>query len=142
MIGRGFVGACAFGLFFWGVTIAPAGNGRMAQPSGEATSAQHEGHDQHAQHGQGDHHHLHLPMGEEKCAPKFTYEEGPLGPAHWPGICTTGRMQAPIDIRSAEKLRIAIPKFNYKPADLDIVNDCNEYRILVKFPDNYWLTVG
>ena len=25
---------------------------------------------------------------------------------------------------------------------MDIINDCNEYRILVKFPDNYWLTVG
>ncbi len=30
----------------------------------------------------------------------------------------------------------------YQPADLDIVNDCNRYQILVKFPDNYWLKVG
>ena len=27
---------------------------------------------EHAQHSQHDHHHLHLPMGEEKCAPTFT----------------------------------------------------------------------
>jgi len=51
-------------------------------------------------------------------------------------------MQAPIDIQHAEKLRIYDLKFNYQPADLDIVNDCNQYRILVKFPDNYWLKVG
>src|SRR5271169_1895738 len=126
-------------LGFLGITIAPASGNPAELASAMAVPAQH---DQHAQHGQGDHHHLHLPMGEEKCAPKFTYEEGPLCPVHWPGICTTGNMQAPIDIRGAEKLRIAIPKFNYKAADLDIINDCNQYRILVKFPDNYWLTVG
>jgi carbonic anhydrase len=51
-------------------------------------------------------------------------------------------MQAPIDIEHAEKLRIDIPKFNYQPADLDIINDCNQYRILLRFPDNFWLTVG
>ena len=51
-------------------------------------------------------------------------------------------MQAPIDIKQAEKLRIDDLKFNYQPADLDVINDCNRYRILVKFPDNYWLTVG
>jgi carbonic anhydrase len=97
---------------------------------------------EHAQHGGHDHHHLHLPMGEEKCAPTFTYEEGPTGPSHWPGLCTTGKMQAPIDILQAEKLNINDLKFNYQAADLDILNDCNQYRILVKFPDNYWLTVG
>ncbi len=141
MICERVAGVCGltFLLVSLGAVSAPGGGDRMELASATAMTAQH---DQHAQHGQGDHHHLHLPMGEEKCAPKFTYEDGPLGPAHWPGICTTGKMQAPIDIRGAEKLRIAIPKFNYKAADLDIINDCNEYRILVKFPDNYWLTVG
>jgi len=43
-------------------------------------------------------------------------------------------MQAPIDIRHAERLRIYDLKFNYQPADLDLINDCNQYRILVKFP--------
>jgi len=51
-------------------------------------------------------------------------------------------MQAPIDIQHAEKLPIDILKVNYQPADLDIINNCNQYRILVKFPDNYWLIVG
>jgi carbonic anhydrase len=51
-------------------------------------------------------------------------------------------MQAPVDILQAEKLHIYDLKFNYQPADLDILNDCNQYRILLKFPDNYWLTVG
>ena len=81
-------------------------------------------------------------LGEEKCDPEFTYEEGPHGPSHWPELCNTGKMQAPIDIQHAEKLRIDDLKFNYQPAGLDIVNDCNEYRILLKFSDNYWLTVG
>ena len=51
-------------------------------------------------------------------------------------------MQAPIDIEKPEQLPINNLKFGYQPADLDIVNDCNQYRIAVKFPDNYWLTVG
>jgi len=83
-----------------------------------------------------------MQMGEENCAPTYTYEEGPIGPSHWPGLCTTGRMQAPIDIEHAEKLHINRLTINYQPADLDIINDCNQYRVLVKFPDNYWLTVG
>ncbi len=28
------------------------------------------------------------------------------------------------------------------PADLDIVNDCKQYRIALKFPDNDWLVMG
>jgi hypothetical protein len=96
----------------------------------------------HGQHSQHAHHHLHMPLGEEKCSPTFTYDEGPLGPSHWPGLCTTGKMQAPIDILQAEKLQIYDLEFNYQATDLDVINDCNQYRILVKFPDNYWLTVG
>jgi hypothetical protein len=29
-----------------------------------------------------------------------------------------------------------------QPADLDAINDCNQYRILIRFPDNAWLKVG
>ena len=116
--------------------VVPAGARQVAQPPEKVEPAHP------AQHGQHDHHHLHLPLGEEKCEPTFTYEEGPHGPSHWPGLCTTGKMQAPIDIQHAAKLRIYDLKINYQPADLDIINDCNEYRVLVKFPDNYWLTVG
>jgi carbonic anhydrase len=113
----------------------PAVAGQVAEPPEKVEPGHHE-------HGQQEHHHLHMTLGEEKCDPKFTYEEGPLGPSHWPELCSTGKMQAPIDIQHAEKLRIYDLKFNYQSADLDMINDCNEYRILIKFPDNYWLTVG
>ncbi len=106
---------------------------QVAEPPEQAPQGQHSAHD---------HHHLHMMLGEEKCAPTYTYDDGLLGPSHWPSLCTTGKMQAPIDITHAEKLRIDDLKFNYQPADLDIINDCNQYRVLVKFPDNYWLTVG
>src|SRR5258708_22440569 len=51
-------------------------------------------------------------------------------------------MQAPIDISAAEKQPADSLKVAYQPSVLDIINDCNQYRILLKFPDNYWLTVG
>jgi carbonic anhydrase len=95
---------------------------------------------QHA--GHGEHHHLHLPLGEAKCAPEFTFAPGPLGPSAWSGLCKLGKMQAPIDISASEKLPVDGLKVSYQPSVLDIINDCNQYRILLKFPDNYWLTVG
>jgi carbonic anhydrase len=64
------------------------------------------------------------------------------GPSHWPVLCSAGNMQSSVDIQHAEKLPIYVPKINYKPADLDILNDCNQYRILVKFPDNDWLLMA
>jgi len=110
-----------------------AASSQVAEPPEQMT---------HGQHSQHEHHHLHMTLGEEKCAPTYTYDDGPLGPAHWAGLCTTGKMQSPIDITHFEKLHIYDLKFNYQPTDLDIINDCNQYRVLVKFPDNYWLTVG
>ena len=92
--------------------------------------------------GQGEHHHLHLPLGEAKCAPQFTYAQGPVGPASWGALCKLGKMQAPIDISASEKLPVDGLKIAYQPSVLDVVNDCNQYRVLLKFPDNYWLTVG
>ena len=92
--------------------------------------------------GHAEHHHLHLPLGEAACAPKFTYDQGALGTASWPGLCGLGKMQSPIDISQTEKLPVDGLKFAYRPSDLDIIDDCNDYRILLKFPDNYWLTVG
>jgi hypothetical protein len=74
------------------------------------------------------HHHVHIPMGEEKCEARDSYEEGASGPGHWPGVCATGKMQAPIDIEHSQKLPVDIPKFNYQPAPLHIINDCNQYR--------------
>jgi len=87
-------------------------------------------------------HHMNVPMGEEACGPKYTYDDGPEGPSHWQGLCNSGKFQAPIDIEHAEKLPIQKLHFLYQPADLDVINDCNRYRILARFPDNDWLTVG
>jgi len=124
-----FVLACLIAVFVYGV----AASGQVAEPPEQVPPGQHPQHE---------HHHLHVILGEEKCAPAYTYDEGSLGPAHWPGLCTTGKMQSPIDITQADKLRIDDLNIKYQPADLDIINDCNQYRVLLKFPDNYWLTVG
>jgi carbonic anhydrase len=121
-------------MWLW-LPVTALGICQVAQPPGKVDDAEH-------QHGQGAHHHLHLVLGEEKCSPTYTYADGPVGPSHWPQLCQTGKMQAPIDIEQADKLPITSLKFNYQPSDLDIINDCNQYRILLKFPDNYWLTVG
>jgi carbonic anhydrase len=85
---------------------------------------------------------MNTPSGaSDKCEPSFTYETGLRGPDHWAGVCTTGQMQSPIDITKSEK--VAIPplpplEMTYQPADLDMVNDCNEYLIKVRFPGNQW----
>jgi carbonic anhydrase len=88
-------------------------------------------------------HHMNFRMGWEKCAPTYAYDDGPAGPEHWSGVCRTGKMQSPVDIRDPQSLPIGgILKFGYSPVDLDVINDCNASRILVRFPDNHWLKVG
>ena len=65
------------GLCFSGFAhAAPAGAGQATELPEKMEPGQQMQH----QHGQQEHHHLHMTMGEEKCDPKFTYEEGPLGP--------------------------------------------------------------
>ena len=88
-------------------------------------------------------HHMNFSMGSEKCAPTYTYDDGPAGPDQWSGVCQTGNMQSPVNIRDAEQLPLSgLLKFSYATVDLDVINDCNAYRILVRFPDNDWLKVG
>lgn len=42
---------------------------------------------------------MNFPSGvTDKCAPRYTYDEGPRGPSQWEGVCKTGQMQSPIDI--------------------------------------------
>lgn len=86
---------------------------------------------------------MNVPSGaSEKCEPLFTYDDGPLAPTRWQGVCSTGRMQAPIDITKSEKISIPpLPplQMKYQPADLDLVNDCNHYLIKLRFPPNQWL---
>ena len=89
---------------------------------------------------------MNLPSGvTDKCEPTYTYEEGPRGPSHWAGVCNTGHMQTPIDISKSEKVSLALLprlRFNYQPAELDMVNDCNNYQLKLRFPRNQWLRVG
>lgn len=87
-------------------------------------------------------HHMDMPAADEKCAPIFTYEEGPNGPSRWGGVCRTGKLQSPIDIRGAEKMGIPAIVVNYKSSDVQVKNDCNHYRIQVKFPGTDWLKFG
>jgi carbonic anhydrase len=89
---------------------------------------------------------MNMPSGaSDKCDPKFTYDDGPRGPTRWEGLCNTGHMQTPINITNPQKVPIPpLPplQFSYKPADLDVVNDCNTYGIKLRFPDNHWLKVA
>lgn len=110
---------------------------QAAEPPEQADQHQH-----HAGHGMD----MNLPSGAStKCEPRFTYEDGLRGPSHWEGVCNTGHMQTPIDITKAEKVPIPpLPplEFSYKPAELDVVNDCNQYLLKARFPDNLWLKVA
>lgn len=89
---------------------------------------------------------MNVPSGvTDKCGPTYTYDEGPRGPSHWAGVCVSGHMQAPINISKPEKVPLKLlPQllFNYQPADLDMVNDCDDYQLKLRFPQNYWLKVG
>jgi carbonic anhydrase len=89
---------------------------------------------------------MNVPSGvTDKCGPTYTYDEGPRGPSHWAGVCVTGHMQAPINISKPEEVPLKLlPQllFNYQPADLDMVNDCDNYQLKLRFPQNYWLKVG
>jgi carbonic anhydrase len=91
-------------------------------------------------------HDFNLPSGvTDNCEPTYTYVEGPRGPSHWAGVCNTGHMQTPIDISKSEKVSLALLpqlRFNYQPSELDMVNDCNNYQLKLRFPSNQWLRVG
>jgi carbonic anhydrase len=89
---------------------------------------------------------MNIPSGvTDKCGPTYTYDQGPRGPSHWAGACLTGQLQTPINIANPEKIPLKLlPRllFNYQPAALDMVNDCNNYQLKLRFPPNYWLKVG
>lgn len=125
--------------FFIGALMAPA-FGQIAEPAEKPP--QH-------QHGQS------MDMSSmdmntksgvtDKCEPAFTYTDGPHGPSHWAGVCGSGQMQTPIDITQPEPVpsKLLPPlQFSYQPVDLDMVNDCNNYDIKVRFPPNQWLKVA
>jgi len=112
--------------------VTPTKAEQAAQPPEKPDAHQH----QHA-------HQMNLPSGvSNTCEPKFSYEDGPLAPRHWQGVCNTGHSQSPVDITSTKKMPITALEFHYQPADLDMVNDCNHYLIKVRFPENMWLKVA
>lgn len=98
------------------------------------------------QHQHGHSMEMNVPSGvTDKCGPTYTYDGGPHGPSHWAGVCVTGHMQTPINISKPEEIPLKLlPQllFNYQPADLDMVNDCNNYQLKLRFPPNYLLRVG
>lgn len=89
---------------------------------------------------------MNVPSGvTDKCGPTYTYDEGPRGPSHWQGVCNVGHMQTPIDISKPEKVPLELlPQllFNYQPTQVDMVNDCNNYQLKLRFPPNRWLEVA
>jgi carbonic anhydrase len=89
---------------------------------------------------------INIPSGvTDKCGPTYTYDDGPRGPRHWGGVCQTGHLQMPIDISKPQIVPLKLlPQllFNYQPAELDMVNDCNNYQLKLRFPPNQWLKVS
>jgi carbonic anhydrase len=134
MTGRPATGMCfkAFSVSCWLVCIlAGPARGQIAQLPEKMQQHQHMAH------------HMNLPdEATDECEPAFTYEEGPRGPSHWEGVCATGKFQSPIDIRQAQKVSMVPLKLEYGRIGLDIVNDCNDRRMVLRFPDNNWLKVG
>jgi carbonic anhydrase len=123
------------GSYFSVFAFAGLSSGQAAQPAEKPEQHQH----LHA-------HQMNVPSGaSESCEPKFTYDAGPHGPDHWEGVCNTGPMQSPVDITRSKNMSIpplAPLEFHYQPAQLDMVNNCNEYAIKVRFPENLWLKVA
>jgi carbonic anhydrase len=122
--------------FFAPLSLTFAGTpaiGQIAQLPDRAEQHQHE-------------HSMNIPSGvTDKCGPKYTYDEGPRGPDHWEGVCNTGQMQSPVNISQPEKISAKLlPQllFSYQPAELDMVNDCNNYQVKLRFPPNQWLKVA
>lgn len=50
-----------------------------------------------------------------------------LGPTHWPGICTTGAKQSPINIVTADTVKADLDQLKFirydEPADVKVVNN-------------------
>jgi len=120
------------GLFF-SLSVSAAAGAQVAQPPEKPSEHHHMGH-------------LNMPSGvTDKCAPTFTYDVGPLGFSHWEGVCNNGHSQAPVDITNTQTMPIpplAPLQMSYEPANLDMVNACNQYLIKLRFPDNKWLKVA
>lgn len=76
----------------------------------------------------------------------WNYERGPEGPAAWGQLeptfeaCAKGSTQSPIDIRQTQKAALPALQIQYKPIDLNIVN--NGHTVQVLGGSGQTLTVG
>jgi carbonic anhydrase len=84
-------------------------------------------------------------LAQNPGAPVWSYE-GANGPAHWGELrpeysaCSAGREQSPVDIRKAEAAKLPPLQFDYKSAQLKLIN--TGHTVQVNFPAGNWLTVG
>lgn len=82
---------------------------------------------------------------QAKPAHQWSYS-GSGGPENWDSVkpdyatCKLGREQSPIDIREAKHEVLAPIQFNYKPAQLRVIN--NGHTIQVNIPPGSFITVG
>lgn len=67
---------------------------------------------------------------------------GKDGPAHWGGVCRSGKTQSPIDIRTAAAKLETLPvlSFDYRPGPLHIVD--NGHSVQVDVEPGSSLTIG
>ena len=127
------VAICLLGFATW--CLPTTGACQAAEPPEQPAQHQHQHQMQ-----------MNMPSGaSDKCEPKFSYKAGLRGPDSWGGICKTGQAQSPVDITKTDKMPsppLARLEFHYRPADLDMVNDCNHDLIKVRFPENVYVKVS
>jgi carbonic anhydrase len=81
-----------------------------------------------------------LAAAEEKAHP-WSYA-GATGPSHWGGTCQAGKAQSPINVRTVNAERKALPalEFHYRPSALHIVD--NGHTVQVRVSNGSTLSVG
>lgn len=65
--------------------------------------------------------------------------EGDHGPAHWGGLCSSGKNQSPVDLRDAVKATLAPLSFKYDSLAQDVLN--NGHTVQVTYAPGSALTV-
>ncbi len=84
-------------------------------------------------------------ISAQQTPPHWSYS-GDAGPNEWGkldstyAVCSSGKMQSPIDIRGAQKADLPVLKFEYNSVPLKIID--NGHTIQVDYPAGSTLTVG
>lgn len=55
--------------------------------------------------------------------------EGAHGPAHWGGLCTSGKNQSPVDLRDAVSAKLAPLSFEYETLAQDVLNNGHTVQV-------------